>query len=411
MKKVLLLLTLALGLSSCSKDTTINEGDTYILLTGANNPFGLAEEELTEVKFNYVPVGNDKGKSGKTSSSGKSSSSAKTTSDYQHEFRGFDLFVTWENAPGGSRTIKLVVEDNLVLTETLMLPANGEFSAEWRTSAYNSPITGKLQTSNTASNTFVTGTAGSYNIALPAQTRHGVLTVQSDTATITEVQFVGYHGTYEDFNSRSDAGGRYLIEGTSTVVSVTFTFEGETYTAASGNIDVEAYNHYDYTLNVQKGEDVEGNVAQTTTLTIVLENQFTTVSQTIEYVTEGEVGDDDEGDFTVQTSVGENDVVTVGGDYIVNFNGEQFNFQAKLTTIDGGTVFAYVDQHELVDGTAIYHAVMEIDGLWEHVTVDKTGTNTYELRTVTGQFSSDQAKVAVAWVFNNKIIPLLGLND
>ena len=398
-----------LGMTSCSKDTTINEGDTFIILTGAQNPFGVGEEELTEVKFNYVPVGNDSGKSGKTTNSGKSASTAKTVSDYQHEFKGFDLFLTWENAPDGARTIKIVLEDGLVLSTPLMLPANGDYSYEWRTSAYNSPVVGKLQTTNTVSNTFVTGTDGHYDIALPAQTQHGVLTVQSTTATITDIEFGPYAGTYADFNSKTDAGGRYFIEGISSVVSVTFTFEGETYTTASSNVDVEAYNHYDYTLNVSKGEDVMGNEAQATTLTIVLGTEFSTVSQTIEFETPGDVTPDDEGDFTLATEVSESDVITQGGNYIVNFNGVQYPFEAKLTTIDGGTVFAYVNQHELSEGTQIYHGVMQIledDNKWNHVTVDKVGAN-YELGTVTGQHSNAQAKAAVAWVFNHKIIPLL----
>lgn len=399
MQKLTLLSIIATGLltfTSCSKDTTINEGDTFIILTGANNPFELGEEEVTEVKFNYVPVSGNDGTKGKTSTSSKGST-AKIDSNFEHKFAKFDLFLTWENAPGGARTIKLPFVNGI--TDNVMLPVNGTFTYEFIAHNYNAKFGTALGTSNTASNTFHTGVTATQDVAIIAQTRHSVITVNSTTATITAVAF--------DTNNNLNPEGHYVLEGLTSVISVTFTFEGETYTAASGVITTEAYNHYDYTLNVQKGEDVAGNVPVDTSLVITLENNFSTVSETITYITEGDVEPDDEGDFTLETEVTEDDVMTVGGDYIVTFNGVQFNFQAKLTTIDGGTVFAYVDQHELVDGTEIYHAVMQDDGLWKHVTVDKTGTNTYELRAITNQYAGPTAKGAVAWVFNNKVIPLL----
>ena len=299
---LLTVLTLGLLTTACTIDNTVNEGDTYFIFTNGNNPFGVEDtEDLVEVDFRIVPVetgdaNTNTGKSG-GSISGKS---VVTTSTFNHVWD--DVFVTFTR---GDQSYTFEYEEGIVIS----LPKNEDIqynftSERWgNDTSFYLPITGQ--------GTFNTGGGESSSVELQAETVYALVTVQGVNGTV-----VSNPNYVSNLKAQGDLFYIYVVTGLGSD-TIDFDWTKDTYqgTGSSESFEVEAYNHYEFvvdvTINVTEvpGDDMVVSGATSVGFTIVLDD-FTTDGRTInithevEVVVEGStVSDGDDGVFSEPTLV------------------------------------------------------------------------------------------------------------
>ena len=345
---VTLLLIGAFTLVGCTKETIVNEYYTYNV-SAENNPFGADDSNATEVSFNVVPIKTGNTTSSKQSSFGKANdsssskgiaSSSKDASEFVHALDDAEIALSRE---GGGKTYLFRLSDQ----NTVRLP-KGESFSYIITSDRNDGRNRSFYLPYSGTGTFTTGTEDVDSVDLNATTEYGLITIQAiNETTISSPRYDG--GSMKE---RGELFFVYAKEGIEESISFDWSNGIYTGTGSSEKFTVEAYNHYEYAVDVNVTVEENSVVSGATSVgfTIVLD-EFTTDGQTVVLVehtvqSSTTVSDGDEGVFGVTWN--DEDVLTITSGSALS--GWWFIESASLPAGDSFTVYAINgDEYSLVD--------------------------------------------------------------